>query len=696
MATNIGVNVVEVDGLGAPSVTGAATSVAAFNILTERGIPNTPQRVTAFGQFVERFGSYFSGGEGAYLVRGFFDNGGRTAYINRVADPAATPASLTLKDGAAVPLDTLRLSGGFRGTADPGAWARKVSVRTTPSSSASTRLAEASPATLTGTALVAPVDMGALTPLAIKIDGQATTIQFVTGDFVNAAQATFAEILAAINGKTSAMVATMSGANELTLTSAATTARLLGQFSSLEITAANAPLGLTVGPPVLGAAVALAAPGTRVADPSALKPGDAVTIEDDVAANTATAQIVTVDALTGDVTWTVAPANALNFADRHKVRVRTAEFDLEVATPDADHVVERHTSLSLSPTTANYAPRVMNHPLTGSKYLVATDLLSATPPALNRPAAMTAFTALALGTDPAPVATAFMGDPAAHTGFFAFDAYDVQLVTCERTDAAIALAGLAYCQGRDDAMYVGSVPEGSVEAGTAGAYTGPMQAAKRYGAMYGPQIIVADPIGVGDAPRITISPVGHIMGVYARIETARGIWKAPAGDEANLLGVLDVETRLSDADHTELVVKSAINGIRAIPRSGIVIDASRTLSTDPRWRYVNVRLLFNYVKSSLRVSLRGVRQEPNRDTLWSAIKFGTVTPFLLGLWRQGAFGTGSPEETFTVIVDESNNPPDEVQQGRLTVEVYFYPSNPAETIVIIVGQQPGGGSASEA
>jgi phage tail sheath protein FI len=240
------------------------------------------------------------------------------------------------------------------------------------------------------------------------------------------------------------------------------------------------------------------------------------------------------------------------------------------------------------------------------------------------------------------------------------------------------------------------VPEGFVEGGQAVTYGQGLQGRKRYGALYGPWIVVPDPIGIGDAPRITIPPVGHVMGVYARIEQTRGIWKAPAGDEANLLGVLDATTRLSDADHTDLVVNGAVNGIRALPGVGVVIDASRTLSTDPRWRYVNVRLLFNFVKSSLRDGLRWVRQEPNRNTLWFAIEFGSVTPFLMGLWRQGAFGTGSPEQTFTVIVDETNNPPDQIQQGRLTVEVYFYPSNPAETIVIIVGQQPSGGTASEA
>ena len=67
----------------------------------------------------------------------------------------------------------------------------------------------------------------------------------------------------------------------------------------------------------------------------------------------------------------------------------------------------------------------------------------------------------------------------------------------------------------------------------------------------------------------------------------------------------------------------------------------------------------------------------------------------MGLWRRGAFGTGSPEEVFVVICDETNNPPAEVDQGNLYVEVYFYPSKPAETIIIKVGQKQSGASVNE-
>src|SRR5215213_1794085 len=158
--TNIGINVVEVDGRAAPSITGAAVSVAGFNILTRRGVPNQAQRVTSFPQFVERFGRQFTGGFGAYLVKGFFDNGGQTAYINRVVDTTpttgASPAARTFQDPG--PDDTLTLQAGFRGRADPGEWGREVFIRIRHTSTFETRLAEApTPATLVGTALGASV-----------------------------------------------------------------------------------------------------------------------------------------------------------------------------------------------------------------------------------------------------------------------------------------------------------------------------------------------------------------------------------------------------------------------------------------------------------------------------------------------------------------------------------------------------------
>lgn len=696
MAYNIGLNVVEVDGSASPAIVGAAVSVAAFNIITRRGVPNRPARVTSFAKFVEQFGGFFAGGYGAYLVKGFFDNGGQTAYINRVvaSDPAsgAAPATARLKDGANK--DTLELRAGYRSADDPGTWGDDLHVKVTAAAGTTTRLREIAPAKVQSSALVEPIDLSALPSLSVQVDGEtaATVIAFQAADFDNASEATLVEIRDAINRHTTKLSATISADKRLVLTSNASVATIKKGWTSLKVGArpelgfADAMESATFGTPA-----ARSSSATSLASVEGLKVGDAVRVSDGNAS--ATTKILSLNAQTGEVGFGPEIA-ALAVWDPLRVTFQVVEFDLEVfhgGTRD-EHRVERWPGLSMEPDIANYALARLNDPTTGSRFLVAVDAASSSGVGADAPAAGTAR--LGGGRDGAPTVADFNGDPAAHTGFFAFDPYDVQLVASERSDPKIVVAALAYCAQRGDCMFVGSVPESQdVEAMIA--YGQAFQGKKVFGALYGPWVVVPDPIGVGDGPLKKIPPTGHVMGVYARVEANRGVWKAPAGDEASLLGVLDVERRVSEVEHTAMVREGSVNGIRVVPRAGIIVDASRTLSTDTRWLYVNVRLLFNYVKSSLKQGLRWVRQEPNRSSLWSAIKYSTVTPFLMGLWRQGAFGSGTPQQVFTVICDASNNPPDQVDQGNLKIEVYFYPSRPAETIVIVVGQQPSGALAAE-
>jgi phage tail sheath protein FI len=247
-------------------------------------------------------------------------------------------------------------------------------------------------------------------------------------------------------------------------------------------------------------------------------------------------------------------------------------------------------------------------------------------------------------------------------------------------------------------MWVGHTPPERDAAG-AEAWTNdpsaPLRREKAYGALYFPWVWVADLRDGAPVPRRLIPPDGHVMGVYARTDRERGVWKAPAGLQAGVKGVLSTRFSITDAVHTSLVKNGSDNANRALPGKGIVVDSSRTLSTSNLWLYVNVRLLFNFVKSSLLEGLRWVVQEPNDDTLWNKIKFNSVTPFLLGLWRRRAFGPGTPDQVFTVKIDAENNPPSNIQIGLVNIEIYFYPSRPAETIVITIGQQDGGGSANE-
>jgi phage tail sheath protein FI len=239
-------------------------------------------------------------------------------------------------------------------------------------------------------------------------------------------------------------------------------------------------------------------------------------------------------------------------------------------------------------------------------------------------------------------------------------------------------------------MFVGHTPENS-DVAAAKTYGQAYQGDKVYGALYFPFIRVANPLGGFK----WIPPTGHVLGVYARTERERGIWKAPAGNAARVNNALDIKFQISDAKHTDLVKGGSVNAVRFVAGQGIVVDSSRTLSTSTLWLYVNVRLLFNFVKSSLKGGLRWVVQEPNDTALWNKVKYNSVTPFLMGLWRRGAFGPGAPDKVFTVKVDGENNPPANIQQGLFNVEVYFYPSRPAETIVITVGQQDGGATAGE-
>jgi phage tail sheath protein FI len=582
MALNIGINVVEFDGRGAPALAGAATSTGAFCIGTSRGVPDRPALVTSFAQFTERFGGFDAARTGTHLVKGFFDNGGRQAWVTRVvAGPANSRKGATdvLRQR---PADNSKqlfdVTAGSRGSADPGAWANGYVVTLQPS-------------------------------LTVSVGGALTA--------------------------TTAVMASTAG---------------LAEDQRIVI-----------------------AHGEK---------RQVSTITD-------------VDVDTRTITWADAIAADLADFQAAGTTVSTTACDLVVQDPDGN-VRETIAGLSLAADAVSYAPTVVNDARQGSKYVTLKDKRTANSQTADDAPAGPVTATLAGGAANAAGAGDYEGDPAKRTGLRAFDPLDVQLVTVDSTDRTAIGAALDYCEQRGDCMFVGAVPQGAVGDGSAVETGGGLQAAKRYGALYGPWILVTAPGAPGGDPTEWVPPSGHVMGVYARIESSRGIHKAPAGDEARVFGALDVEYRLSDVDHTDLAERGGVNGIRVVPGAGIVVDASRTLSTDVRWRYVNVRLLFNYVKSSLRQGLRWVRQEPNRDTLWTAVTYGSVRPFLMGLWRQGAFGTGDPDEVFTIVCDATNNPPDEVDKGNFTLEVTLYPSKPAEKVLIRVGQQPSGSSASEA
>ncbi|HVV51709.1 MAG TPA: hypothetical protein VHO06_18720 [Polyangia bacterium] len=209
---------------------------------------------------------------------------------------------------------------------------------------------------------------------------------------------------------------------------------------------------------------------------------------------------------------------------------------------------------------------------------------------------------------------------------------------------------------------------------------------KDHAATYWPRLQV-NPDG---NPR-TIDPNGTIAGVMARIDGTRGVWKAPAGLEASLTGVLGVTTKMSDGENGE-INPEALNAIRVFP-NGIVSWGARTMdgfdnSGDDDFKYVPVRRFELFIEQSLVDGLRFAVFEPNAEPLWSTIRL-SVTAFMNNLFRQGAFAGTTTRDSFFVKVDAETTTPTDVNLGIVNVVVGFAPLKPAEFVVITIQQQAG-------
>jgi uncharacterized protein len=200
----------------------------------------------------------------------------------------------------------------------------------------------------------------------------------------------------------------------------------------------------------------------------------------------------------------------------------------------------------------------------------------------------------------------------------------------------------------------------------------------KYAALYYPWIKVNGP----DGQPIEIPPSGHIAGIYARSDTERGVHKAPANEVVR--GALGATVQITKGEQ-DVLNPSGINCIRSFTGRGLRVWGARTLSSDPAWRYVSVRRLFNYVEASIERGTQWVVFEPNDSDLWARVR-RDISAFLTGCWRDGMlFGT-SPGEAFFVKCDEENNPADVRDRGQLIVDIGLAPVKPAEFVVFRFSQ----------
>jgi uncharacterized protein len=206
-----------------------------------------------------------------------------------------------------------------------------------------------------------------------------------------------------------------------------------------------------------------------------------------------------------------------------------------------------------------------------------------------------------------------------------------------------------------------------------------------YAAMYYPWIKVMDPT---TEQMVNMPSSGHIAGLWARNDNTRGVHKAPANEV--LQGAVGLAYQVTKGEQDTLN-PIGVNCIRSFPGRGIRVWGARTLSSDPAWRYINVRRLFNYVEKSIEGGTQWVVFEPNNRKLWARVS-RDVSAFLRMVWRDGALFGSAPSEAFYVKCDDELNPPESRDLGRLVIEIGLAPVKPAEFVIFRISQWAGPGS----
>jgi phage tail sheath protein FI len=208
----------------------------------------------------------------------------------------------------------------------------------------------------------------------------------------------------------------------------------------------------------------------------------------------------------------------------------------------------------------------------------------------------------------------------------------------------------------------------------------------KYAALYYPWIRVANPLAGTDPTQPTemvVPPSGHVCGIYARTDIQRGVWKAPANE--TVTGALDVDRAISFGEQ-ERLNPLGINCIRALPNRGIRVWGARTISSDPEWKYVNVRRYFLYLESSIDRGTQWAVFEPNGEALWANVRT-TVSDFLYNEWVSGALLGTSPKEAFFVRCDRTTMTQNDLDNGRLICLIGVAAIKPAEFVIFRIGQK---------
>ncbi|KGN41278.1 phage tail sheath family protein [Knoellia aerolata] len=291
----------------------------------------------------------------------------------------------------------------------------------------------------------------------------------------------------------------------------------------------------------------------------------------------------------------------------------------------------------------------------------------------------------------------YVGDVAQRTGFSGLEAVDeVTMVAVPdlvaaleqgsidlETFKAVQLGIISHCELMGDRVAILDPPPGLNPQQILNWRVNEAGYDSKFATLYWPYVKVFDP---ATGTNIHVPPSGHTAGIWARNDDTRGVHKAPANEVVR--GAISLQTQITKAEH-DLLNPVGINCIRSFPGRGLRVWGARTLSSDPAWRYLNVRRLFNYLEESILIGTQWVVFEPNDPQLWARVR-RTISAFLVNEWRKGALFGFTPDEAYFVKCDSETNPAEGIDAGQVVCQVGVAPVKPAEFVIFQLSQFSGG------
>jgi len=406
-------------------------------------------------------------------------------------------------------------------------------------------------------------------------------------------------------------------------------------------------------------------------------------------------------------TLQVSAANPGDWGNRIEVAVERptgSVFNLLVREVDQQGQVtqsETHLNLNLTVGSARFAVAAVNN---ASRLVQLQSVGFGDLPAVRSFTRLNSLNSGGLARDgsdgDAPDATELTGSESPpKTGLYALDkiapsVFNILCIpaTANLQDApmgTLVAAAEAYCEAKR-AFFILDIPPGVAEQDQMKSWLDTRAGFRhKNAAVYFPRLEIPDPLNEF-RPR-NVGPSGTLAGIYARIDAARGIWKAPAGTDAVIRGNASLTRKLTDKENGALN-PLGINVLRTFPVFGPLAWGARTLDGADQqaseWKYIPVRRTALFIEEALYQGLQWVVFEPNDEPLWAEIRLN-VGAFMNSLFRQGAFQGKAPADAYFVKCDKETTTQNDIDRGIVNILVGFAPLKPAEFVVIKIQQKAG-------